>query len=144
MALGGFVSTILIFRPLSIGNSYLDINTLLYFSAFIVLGFTMLLFSVISRVYAYQSGLIPNQPEFYGMLKYFKLEHGLWVGLLVLLLGIGLAIFALVSWSGTGFGDLDPRNFMRISIPSVTAIIMGGQIMFFSFILSVLGLDKAK
>jgi glycosyltransferase involved in cell wall biosynthesis len=144
MALGGIVSAVLIFRPLSIGNVYLDINTLLYFSAFIILGFTMLLFSIMSRVYAYQSGLIPNQPGFYGLLKYFKLENGLWVGLLVLLLGIGLAIFALVSWSGTGFGDLDPRNFMRISIPSVTAIIMGGQIMFFSFILSVLGLDKAK
>ena len=144
MVLGGIVSAVLIFRPLSIGNIYLDINTLLYFSAFIILGFTMLLFSVMSRVYAYQSGLIPNQPEFYGLLKYFKLENGLWVGLLVLLLGIGLAIYALVRWSGTGFGDLDPRNFMRISIPSVTAIIMGGQIMFFSFILSILGLDKGK
>lgn len=142
MILGGVVSTALIIKPLSIGNIYLDINSLLYFSAALVLGFTMLLFSVLSRVYAFQAGLIPNKPGFYKFLKFFQLETGLLTGALIFLTGLGLGIYAFFRWRGAGFGDLDPRNFMRISIPSVTAIIIGGQTMFFSFILSILGLEK--
>ena len=142
MLVGGVLGTILSFKPLSIGNIYLDINTLLYLSGMLVLGFTIVLFSIVSRVYAFQAGLIPNRPGFYRLLNHLKLESGLIVGILLTLFGIALAVYAVIRWGGTGFGDLDPRTFMRISIPSVTAIVMGGQIIFFSFILSILGLEK--
>ena len=37
----------------------------------------MLSFSTITRVYAYNTGLLPNQPGFYSLFKYFNLEKGL-------------------------------------------------------------------
>jgi hypothetical protein len=55
----------------------------------------------------------------------------------VLLIAAGAtgAIYAVVRWGHASFGALVPGEIMRITIPSVTAIALGTQIVFGSFLL---------
>ena len=72
----------------------------------------------------------------------FSLEIGLIIGVLLLLGGLGVSIFAVEFWGRSEFGDLDPTVSMRIVLPGATALILGRQIIFSSFFFSVLELSR--
>jgi hypothetical protein len=72
----------------------------------------------------------------------FSLEIGLIIGILLLLGGLGVSIFAVEIWGRSEFGALDPTVSMRIVLPGVTALILGLQIIFSSFFFSVLELSR--
>src|SRR6266581_7402126 len=48
--------------------------------------------------------------------------------------------YSVWTWKRASFGILDPVRTLRIIIPAITALIIGVQIVFSSFFLSVLGL----
>ena len=54
--------------------------------------------------------------------------------------GVG-AIFAVVRWGHTSFGGLVPGEIMRLTIPSVTALAMGTQIVFGAFLLGFIEIE---
>ena len=74
--------------------------------------------------------------------RYITLETGLIVGALLLLLGIGIAISSVVDWSHAGYGPLPPVVMMRHTLPSMLAMMLGTEICFASFFLSLLGLKR--
>jgi glycosyltransferase involved in cell wall biosynthesis len=130
--------------PITINDVTFDIHSLAYFNAMVVIGFTMILFAIQSRYYAFQSGLIPQSPGFGFLYKFFSLERGLLFGVLLVLIGVFLAIWAFRSWAQAQFGDINPRSTMRIVLPSISIIIMGTQVMFSSFFLLILGIPTSK
>lgn len=130
--------------PITINDVTFDIHSLAYFNAMVVIGFSMILFAIQSRYYAYQSGLLPQKPGLGFLNKFFSLERGLLFGALMVLLGVLLAIWAFRSWAQAQFGDIDPRSTMRIVLPSISIIIMGTQVMFSSFFLLILGIPTLK
>ncbi|MEC9332403.1 MAG: glycosyltransferase family 2 protein, partial [Verrucomicrobiota bacterium] len=73
---------------------------------------------------------------------YVKLETGLIFGGLLVFLGLGSSILVTLSWKEIGFGELNPSEVLRQVIPSILAIALGFQIIFGSFFLSVLGLNR--
>lgn len=66
-------------------------------------------------------------------------EHGLMAGGAVLVVGVGLAVGILVTWFQRGFGELSEA---RLGILAATLIIVGLQVVFSSFLLSILGLRR--
>jgi hypothetical protein len=54
------------------------------------------------------------------------------------------AFAAVFTWSRAGFGALDVRHTLRMVIPSVTAMCLGGQIVLTSFLLSFLSLRRRR
>ena len=64
------------------------------------------------------------------------------VGLLLLITGLAAGAYAVGIWGQASFGALDPEITLRIVAPSVTALILGLQIIFSSFFLGVLGLRR--
>ena len=67
------------------------------------------------------------------------------MGGLLFLTGMIGSIYALLTWGTKSFGDLVPNLMMRITIPSVTLVVMGIQIVFASFFLGILrGLGSYK
>ena len=62
--------------------------------------------------------------------------------LLLFLLGIGLAIYAVASWGSAGFGRLAPAETMRLVIPSVTAMIIAVQTAYGAAFVSVLQIRR--
>ncbi len=120
----------------------LDVHTLVYSAAAIVCGFQAVAFAVFTKVYAINAKLLPEDPRIAKLGNVFSLEIGIMVGLLLFLVGLAASIFAVQFWGRTAFSDLDPTVSMRIVVPSVTALILGLQVIFSSFFFSVLGLSR--
>jgi hypothetical protein len=108
----------------------------------VVIGFQAVLFSVLGKVFAWQEGLIPAGERFRRLFEHVTLEVGLAVGLVVLLAGAAGSIYAFVRWTEVSFGPLDVSRALRIAIPSLTAVLLGGQIVLASFFLSLLGIPR--
>jgi hypothetical protein len=69
----------------------------------------------------------------------FRLEHGLLVGGAVLLVGIVLAGVIGVLWIDRGFGRLGEE---QLAVLAAALVIIGIQVVFSSFLLSILGLRR--
>ena len=121
--------------PLTIHNITFDINTLLYAAMFILLGTQLISFSVFSKIYSISIGLFPKDNRLIKFLSFFSLEKGIIFGLVFILLGIGVSLYAVNFWGQQHFGELNPASMMRLTIPSITAIICGIQVIFSSFYL---------
>ena len=67
-------------------------------------------------------------------------EAGLIAGSLLVLGGLALSLYALVTWNESGFGRLDYPHTLRIVIPGATLITCGMQTVFSALFLSILGL----
>jgi glycosyltransferase involved in cell wall biosynthesis len=69
----------------------------------------------------------------------FRLEHGLLLGGGVLVVGLAMAAVILGVWIDRGFGALSEE---RLAVMAATLLIVGIQIFFSSFLLSILGLRR--
>lgn len=134
----------LLLQPLQVLGIELDIHTLAYSATSVFIGFQLMFFFAFSRIFASMNGLLPPN-KFYNYYKNkFSLEKGLILGGLFILIGIALVITAWLSWQSVGYGDLKPRETLRIVIPSIFFLIGGIQIAQSSFLISILELKKTK
>src|SRR3954467_2388975 len=69
----------------------------------------------------------------------FKLEHGLALGGAITSVGVGLGVLIAVIWIDRGFGELSEE---RLAVLAATLVVVGIQIIFSSFLLSILGLRR--
>jgi hypothetical protein len=84
--------------------------------------------------------LIPEDHRISHLLRVFTLERGIFLGGLLLLLGLTGSAYGFIYWGTRMFGQLNPFVMMRIIIPSLTALTVGFQIVLSSFFLSALQL----
>ena len=142
MLLGIIGSITLIAGPIHIGEKKLDIHTLMYTAGFVLLGFQFISFYIFTKLYTATHGLIPNQQKFLQRFsKYFKLERGIVLGLLLFAAGVYLNIKSFLYWKHTGFGNLDPVKVLRWVIPSVTLLLLGVQLIISCFYLGILSIQ---
>ena len=80
MALGAAATLWLLPGPRTVGGVTFDVQTLLFASMTIVIGFQAVLFSVLGKVFAWQEGLLPTGEGFQRLFRYITLEVGLAVG----------------------------------------------------------------
>ena len=85
---------------------------------------------------------MPEDPRLNRFFKYIKLETGLIVGALLTVLGVAGSFFAWSTWMRSSFGPMDSERLLRIVLPSVFALVLGAQVTFSSFFLSILGLRR--
>jgi glycosyltransferase involved in cell wall biosynthesis len=69
----------------------------------------------------------------------FRLEHGLLAGTGILLAGLVIWIGVLIKWVDRGFGALAEE---KLAVLSLTLIVVGLQVIFTSFLLSIVGLRR--
>jgi glycosyltransferase involved in cell wall biosynthesis len=127
-------------RPL--GHVNLGVDTLAYAAAAVLLGFQLVFFGVAAKVFAISEGLLPEDESFERWFRYITLETGLLVGVLMVLVGIGIAVSSVVSWSHAGYGPLPPVQMMRRTLPAMLCLMLGTEVCFASFFLSLLGLKR--
>jgi glycosyltransferase involved in cell wall biosynthesis len=82
-----------------------------------------------------------RDPWFDRMRRRFRLEHGLLLGGTIMVAGLVLAGVIVVQWLDRGLGALSEE---RLAILAATLIIVGIQVFFSSFLLSILGLRRAR
>lgn len=126
----------------TVGRVTFDVHTLVYAAVFVLLGFQSIAFAFFTKIFAISEGLLPADPALDKVFRYVTLEVGLAVGVLMTLVGLGGSVYAVSVWEAQHFGLLDYPRTMRIVIPAVLFLTLGGQTIFASFFLSVLGLRR--
>ncbi len=80
-----------------------------------------------------------KDPWFDRMRKRFRLEHGLLLGGAFLLVGLAMGAVIVATWIAHGLGSLSDE---RLAVVAASLMIVGIQIFFSAFLLSILGLRR--
>ena len=80
-----------------------------------------------------------KDPWFDRMRARFRLEHGLLAGGVITAAGAVIGLVIVVTWVQRGFGALSEERLMMLA---ATLVIVGLQVFFASFLLSILGLRR--
>jgi hypothetical protein len=142
IALGMALSIAILPGPLNVIGARLDVHTLLYAGAAIVVGFQAVVFAVLARVYAASEGFLPASDLVRRGRTLFSLEAGIVVGALLLLASATLSVIAFVRWDDSSFKHLNYPDSLRLAIPAAVMLMLGVQTILSSFFLSVLGIKQ--
>jgi hypothetical protein len=142
MLLGTMLGAWLLPAPRTVASVTFDVHTLLYAAVFVLLGFQAIAFAVFTKLFAISEGLHPPDPTLDKAFRYITLEVGLLAGAVLILAGLGVSIYAVGFWQSRHFGPLDYAQTLRLVIPASLFLTLGGQTVFASFFLSVLGLRR--
>ena len=122
--------------PWKVGPFGFDTNTMLVCSMCQVVGLQIFFFGIFTRVFAISEGLLPKTASPLDHLyKWFTLERGVLLGLVILLVGLAKLIIAVLYWKAANFGVIPHSESLRMVIPAVTFMMIGVQIIFSSFLL---------
>jgi glycosyltransferase involved in cell wall biosynthesis len=136
-AIGALLMT-LVFARASLFGHFFFIHTLIGGSLLVVVGTQLVGFGLCGRGYAvYQLG--DRDPAFERFGSRARLEHGLLLGLAVMAAGLAVGSIVVGHWIAGGLGSLAEE---RITILAATLIIVGVQVFFTSFLLSLIGLRR--
>jgi glycosyltransferase involved in cell wall biosynthesis len=137
VVLGTFVSATVLAQINVFGRPW-ELHTMIAGSLLLVIGAQVLTLGLCARAYGtYVLG--EHDPWFDRMSSRLKLEHGLLAGALVMTVGLAIVAVILVQWGQQGFGQLSEE---RLAVLAATLVILGLQIFFASFLLSILGLRR--
>jgi len=110
----------------------------MYASILIIIGVQSILFSLFTYVFGVNAKLLPHDQPMEQLLRRISLEKGALISLGMILLGFVSSVSALVYWSQTRFGPLEPTFSMRLVIPGAVLFALGFQLFFASFFLGLL------
>jgi glycosyltransferase involved in cell wall biosynthesis len=133
VAVGGTV-----FAHLSLFGRVWMVHTLIAGAALAIVGAQVLGLGVCGRAYSvYVMG--DRDALFERLGNRLRLEHGLLLGLVVLLAGFALGAAVVAQWGANGFGTLAEE---RLAIVALALVVVGIQVFFTSFLVSLLGLRR--
>jgi len=134
--LGGGLLTL---GPLEVGGVGLDSSSLLVAAMALVLGVQLFCFFLCARIFAVEFGLLPPHTQAISKGPIVRLEVGVLFGIVLMTGGVAALASAILQWREAQFGPLPYSETLRLVIPAVTAITVGAQTVFASFLLSMLG-----
>jgi hypothetical protein len=140
MTLLGSLITIAVLTQLDVLGREWDIHTLIGGGLLMVVGTQVLALGLCAHAYGtYFMG--SRDPWFDRMRARFRLEHGLLLGAGILVFGLVMGGIVVTTWINHGFGSLGGE---RLAVLGATLTIVGIQIFFSSFLLSILGLRRRE
>jgi len=142
MLLGSVVAGLLIRGPQRIGSVVFDVDTLVYATISIVLGFQVVTIAVFAKVFAVSEGLLPPDRKIERFFSYANLENGLVTGALIFIAGLALSVYAVGTWRAHHFGPMNSSQILRVTLPAAILMVLGLQISVASFFLSLLRLKR--
>jgi hypothetical protein len=129
-------------RPRSVfGLLTLDINALLYLCVMAILGLQIAYFGLFAIAVADRMRIRIAFGFPARLVRWAASEAGVLVGSFLLLLGLSGVVLAVVKWGHTSFGALVPSQMMRITIPAVTTLAIGMQVLFGALLLGFVDIE---
>ena len=130
-------SSFIITYPVVISGIHFDVNTLIYTAILTIIGFQLILYFILTIKYAEKTKFIPTTKLDTILIK-FTMNTGIFIGAILVILGLIGSIVAISVWSSTGFGSLEADKMLRLTIPLLVMFVCGMQLMFSSFFLGIL------
>ncbi|MDQ3778724.1 MAG: glycosyltransferase family 2 protein [Actinomycetota bacterium] len=138
MAVLGLLIMLTVLGDISVFGRRWELHTMIAGTLAAVVGAQVLGLGLAARAYGVWY-LGEKDDWFERMERRFRLEHGLMAGGAVLVLGLALLTFIGVKWIQRGGGELSET---QLALLAATLVIVGLQIFFSSFLLSILGLRR--
>ncbi len=140
LALAG--TALLTAAPLRIPGLFtLDINALLYFAVAAIVGTQISFFGLFALALARKMNLRVTRGLADRLLRIASLEGAIAIGGALALAGIAGAGYAILQWGHAAFGPLVPSDMMRVTIPAVTLLAIGLQVVFGAFLLGFIEVE---
>jgi glycosyltransferase involved in cell wall biosynthesis len=137
LALGTVIALVSLLQVNLFGREW-ELHTMVGGAMLMIVGTQVVALGLCAHAYGtYFMG--EKDPWFDRMRVRFRLEHGLAIGGLTLVAGLVLSAVIVGIWINRGFGQLSEE---RLAVLAATLVIVGIQIFFTSFLLSILGLRR--
>ena len=138
MAMIGVVAELIVVSGVGLFGRSWGIHALIGGALLAIVGTQVVALGICAHAYA--TYFMNERDRWFDRMRHrFRLEHGLALGGLIMLVGVGIAAFIVIDWIQRGFGRL---SYEFLAVVGATLIIVGIQIFFSSFLLSILGLRR--
>jgi glycosyltransferase involved in cell wall biosynthesis len=134
---GGLVELVVIAHLGLFGRAW-DIHALLAGALLAIVGTQVVALGICAH--AYGTYFMGERDRWFDRMRArYRLEHGLLLGGAIGLTGAGIGVWMVIDWVTNGLGKLSEDN---LAVLAATLIIIGIQIFFSSFLISILGLRR--
>jgi len=138
MSLVGALVLIMVAAQLHVLGRPWDIHTMIAGALLLIVGSQVLALGLAARAYGVYF-MDERDPLFDYLRARVRLEHGLLAGGVLIALGLTLGGVIVYRWAARGFGQLSEA---RLAVMAAAVMIVGIQVFFSSFLLSILGLRR--
>jgi glycosyltransferase involved in cell wall biosynthesis len=140
MAAIGWIVELIVITRLGVFGRQWDIHALIGGALLAIVGTQVVALGICAH--AYGTYFMGERDRWFDRMRArFKLEHGLLLGGGLALIGVVVGAVIVIDWITRGFGALAEE---RLAVLAATLIIVGIQIFFSSFLLSILGLRRRR
>jgi glycosyltransferase involved in cell wall biosynthesis len=138
MAAIGALITVLVLAQIDLFGRQFQLHSMIAGTLLLIVGVQIVALGLCAHAYGtYFMG--EKDPWFDRMRAKYRLEHGLMLGGALLLAGLAVTVAIVIQWAERGFGSLSEE---RLAVLAAALIIIGLQVFFSSFLLSILGLRR--
>jgi glycosyltransferase involved in cell wall biosynthesis len=138
MAVFGAIISGLVLGQIHVFGRAWDLHTMIGGALLTIVGTQVVALGLAAHAYGkYFMG--ERDPWFDRMRARFSLEHGLLIGGFIAFAGLVMGAVIVIEWASRSFAELSEQ---RLAVAAATLLIVGIQIFFSSFLLSILGLRR--
>jgi glycosyltransferase involved in cell wall biosynthesis len=138
MVLLGALVMLTVIANINVLGRQWDVHTMIAGALLTIVGTQVVALGLAAHAYA-SYYMQQRDPWFHWARDRFRLEHGLAAGLAVVLAGFAVGAVIVVRWIDRGFGELAEA---QLAILAATLVVIGTQVIFSSFLLSIIGLRR--
>jgi glycosyltransferase involved in cell wall biosynthesis len=137
LVLGALICALVMAR-IDVFGRHWEVHTLIGGSLLLIIGVQVVTLGLCALAYATYF-MSEHDAWFDRMSARYRLEHGLLLGSSIALAGMAMIVVIVIEWIERGFGSL---AYERLALLAATLLVLGIQIIFGSFLLSILGLRR--
>ncbi len=137
LAIGLFLIFAILNGPLVIGSMEFDLHPMIFGAFLLILGLQIIIFGLQSKIYSKSIGLGNESKTLKFIDEYFTLEKGTLIGFAIFFIGFAILIYIFNTWLGVGFVQQ-----IKLMLAGMTLTVLGIQIIFSSWFLSMIGIEK--
>jgi hypothetical protein len=140
LALVGVAVSLTVLLQIQVFGREWDLHAMVAGALLMIVGTQVLALGLCAHAYGtYFMG--EEDPWFDRMRARYRLEHGLMLGGAIIFAGLVMAAVIVGIWVERGFGQLSEE---RLAVLAATLLIVGLQVFFSSFLISILGLRRRR
>jgi glycosyltransferase involved in cell wall biosynthesis len=117
-----------------------DFHAMVFFELFCLLGFQIIMIGLFARSFSLREGFESRDRFLEKLEKFVTLERGIFIGALFFLAGFGGSLYIVAKWIKVNF--VGPFVEIKLSLFCLLFMLMGIQIIFSSFFLSLLKIRR--
>ena len=140
LALVGFLTMLTVLFEVNVFGRTWELHTMVLGSLLTTVGIQVIALGLCAHAYGIYF-MQESEPWFERARDRFRLEHGLLIGGAITIVGLICAAVIVIQWMDRGLGALSEE---QLAVFAATLIVVGIQIFFSSFLLSILGLRRRR